>query len=328
MAAEIRVKGKTKAVPSIQVGDRTIIVMGKWIKVASIFEESLIEEEIVADPEIFITELRKGQPKADIFTFAQKLPDVEPKYRYHTEWDNAAAIPITSYEDWFRKRIGNDVRQNVRKSGKRGLVLNNVSFDDEFVRGIVDIYNETPIRQGRPFWHYGQDFDTVKKRTSHCVERSYFIGAYYRDELVGFIKLLRTGTVADIVLIVCKERHRDKKPTNALIAKAVELCVRERIDFLTYAQFFYQKKSFSSLAEFKRRNGFEPIRFPRYYVPLTQKGRLGIMLNLHHGIKGVVPESVLDILRNIRARFYRGGVTDSKLRPAFNDSGGATNARG
>jgi len=319
MPATIRVKGRTIAVPSIQIGDRVVIVTGKWLKVASVLDENLIEQETVADPELFILELKRSHPKVDLFTFAQKPTDLARKYRYHMEWDNVAAVPITSYEEWFGKRIGTDVRQNVRKSSKRGLTVRTVSLSDEFVRGIVDIYNETPVRQGRPFWHYGKDFDTVKRQTSHCVERSYFIGAYYEDQLVGFIKLLRTGSIADIVLILCKEQHHDKKPTNALIAKAVEVCVREKIALLTYAQFFYEKKSSSSLAEFKRRNGFEPILFPRYYVPLTKKGRFCVILNLHHGLKGVLPESVLDILRNIRARLLRGGVTESSLPPALND---------
>ena len=123
----------------------------------------------------------------------------------------------------------------------------------------------------------------------------------FEDELIGFIKLLRTGSVADLVLIVCKEEHRDKRPTNALIAKAVEVCEEHGIEYLTYAQFYYFKKNSSSLAEFKRRNGFEPILFPRYYVPLTMKGRLAIALNLQHGIRGILPERLLDFIRNMNA---------------------------
>ena len=72
--------------------------------------------------------------------------------------------------------------------------------------------------------------------------------------------------MAHIVLVVCKDEHRDKRPTNALIAKAVEVCVENDIGYLMYAQFTYYKKNTSSLAEFKRRNGFEEVRFPRYYV--------------------------------------------------------------
>ena len=36
------------------------------------------------------------------------------------------------------------------------------TFDDEFITGMTRIFNETPVRQGRRFWHYGKDFDTVR----------------------------------------------------------------------------------------------------------------------------------------------------------------------
>lgn len=304
MRAEIRVRGKAVSVPASQIDDRTIIALGKWLKEASVMDEDLIEGEAFANPEVAIATLKHAKFKADLLTFAQKVPHTTPRHSYYLEWDSAAVIPITSYEDWFAKRAATDVRQNVRKSSKRGVVVRRVPFDDILVKGIVDIYNESPIRQGKPFWHYGKDFATVKRETGHCLDRSIYIGAYHRDELIGFIKLLRTGPVADIVLIVSKQCHRDRKPTNALIGKAVEICVQEEISYLSYAKFTYGKKSSSSLAEFKRHNGFEEMLLPRYYVPLTQKGRVAIALKLHHGLQGVIPEAVLGVLRRLRANLY------------------------
>ena len=130
-----------------------------------------------------------------------------------------------------------DVKQNIKKAAKRGVVVRVAPFDDQFVRGIVDIYNESPIRQGRRFWHYGKDFATVKAETAHCLERSEFIGAYVGDEMIGFVKLLRVGVANDLVLIVSKQTHFDKRPTNALIAKAVEGCAERGVRYLTYAKF-------------------------------------------------------------------------------------------
>jgi hypothetical protein len=308
VVTEIRAAGKLLQVPSVRIGDRVIIVTGQWLKIASILDEALIAARTIEKPELLIAELTRSGQIADLFTFVEKITDPVPRHRYPLEWDNVAAIRITSYEDWFRKRAGNDVRQNIKKSAKRGLTVTAARFDDNLVKGIVDIYNETPIRQGRRFWHYGKDFERVKYQTAHAAERSWFIGAYYRQELVGFIKLLRTGNIADIVLIVCKQAHRDKKPANALIAKAVEICVENRIELLTYAQFFYEGKTSSSLLEFKKRNGFEPIRFPRYYAPLTGRGRLALKLNLHHGMKGVLPEFALNLVRAARSRLYNTGT--------------------
>jgi len=294
--------GKRIAVPSTRIFRQSVIVTGRWLQIARIQDEERIEGRCVENPKEFTQALSKSGLPADIFTFAQKIWESVPNYPYHFEQDNVAAIPITTYEDWFQKRIGNDVKQNVKKSGKRGLVVQCVPFNDGLVRDIMVVFNETPVRQGRLFWHYGKNFDTVKRETSDRLNRSIFIGAYFKNELVGFVKLLRTGCIADIVLFVCKEEHRDKKAANALIAKSVDVCVRDGIRFLTYAQFFYQKKSSSSLAEFKRRNGFEPIWFPRYYIALTARGSLGLKLNLHHGIKGILPERVVDALRAIRSR--------------------------
>ena len=58
-----------------------------------------------------------------------------------------------------------------------------------FVRGMTSIFNETPIRQGRPFLHYGKDFETVKREFSRFLFREEIFGAYVGEELVGFIML-------------------------------------------------------------------------------------------------------------------------------------------
>ena len=41
-----------------------------------------------------------------------------------------------------------------------------------FSRGISNVYNETPIRQGRKFWHYGKSFDQVKAANATYLDRS------------------------------------------------------------------------------------------------------------------------------------------------------------
>ena len=99
--AEIRVKGKTVKVPAVRIDDRTVIVTGRWLKVAAIDDEMCLEGDVVPAPERFLARLREAELVADILTFPQRLPETKPKYPYPYEWDNAAAIPITTYEDWF-----------------------------------------------------------------------------------------------------------------------------------------------------------------------------------------------------------------------------------
>ena len=112
----------------------------------------------------------------------------------------------------------------MRIAGKRGVLVKMVEFNDELARGIAEIYNETPIRQGRSFCHFGKDVETVKAENATYPERSQFIGAYCGNELIGFMKLVHIDEVASIMQFLSKNAHLDKKPMNALLAKAVELC--------------------------------------------------------------------------------------------------------
>jgi hypothetical protein len=252
---------------------------------------------------VFIEEMRKSSLRADIFSFAQKLPDVRPRHSYFIEWDNAAVVPITTYEDWLKNRVEYDVRKALKKAAKLGVVVKSAIFDDAFVGGIVSIYNDSPIRQGKAFWHYQKDFETVKHENSTYLERSEFIGAYYQEELIGFIKMVYVDRIAATLQVISKPSHYDKKSTNALLAKAIEICEQKGMTHLVYGNYIYTDAS-SSLTEFKRRSGFEKVLFPRYIVPITYKGKVAMRLGLHRGIKGVIPEKMRKVLRRVRTKFY------------------------
>ena len=300
---EIRMKGKAVSVPSAQIGGRTIITTGKWLKLAAAQDEELIEGETVSDPQSFVSQIKSSGLHADIFSFAQKLTDTTPKYKYHQEWDNLAVIPITNFSEWWEKRVEPSVRRAVRKATKLGLVVKPAEFDDEFVRGIVDINNETPIRQGRSFWHFQKSFDDVKQENSTYPGRNAFLGAYYKNELVGFIRLIYVGREASIIQVLSKIKHYDKRPTNALIAKAVEICEQRAFTYLTYCNYVYNDPD-SSLTEFKRRNGFEQVLVPRYYIPLTLKGEIALKMGVHHGLGRLIPKPLFKQLLRIRSSWY------------------------
>ncbi len=104
--------------------------------------------------------------------------------------------------------------------------------------------------------------------------------------------------------ILSMVQHRDKAPTNALIAQAVRSCADRHIPYLVYAKFPHGKKQPDSLADFKRYNGFQRIEVPRYYIPLTLAGRVAFALGLHHRLADRIPEPVLVQLRKIRSRWY------------------------
>ena len=299
---EITIKGKTLRVDSLRINDKQIVVTGKLIKIARIKEE-LYED--IEDPASLIQSLKSSKVRADIFTFWQRLPETHPKFDYYFEWDNFAAIPIKSYDHWLEKQIDRNSRRAVNRSKSSGVDVRKVSPSDEFTKGVVAIFNESPIRQGKKFWHYGKNFEEVKEEIIlRDSDSSEFIGAYCNGELIGFIKLIYTKAYANFAQILSTMKDRDKSPTNALLAKSVEICAEKKIPYLVYERFVYGRKGSDSLSEFKRRNGFEKIDVPRYYVPLNMKAKIALKLNLHHGLAGIIPEKLIIVLLDLRKKWY------------------------
>lgn len=309
-SAEIPWRGRTATVPAVQVDDKTIVVLGHWIKIACVHDEEWLEGR-VKEPDRLVKGFTEKGLKADIFTFSQRLPDVEPQFPYQFEWDNVAAIPIASFDDWWLNRLPQVSRKNVRRSAKRGVVVRAVTFDDQLVRGIMEIQNETRIRQGTPNVHHGKDFATVKREYSSFLDRCEFFGAYHKDELIGIIKLVQMGRLASILNILCMTKHYDKRPANALIAKVVEACCARHLSYVIYGRYVYGNKTDDPLTEFKHRNGFSKVAVPRYYIPLTIWGKIVIKLRLHRGAIGVLPAWLIKILISARSKLYR-----LLLRPA------------
>jgi hypothetical protein len=300
----IRIKGKDTVVPSTEIAGRTIISTGNILKVAQIFDEELVEGELIPDPLSFIADLRASPLKADVFTFAQRPPETTPKFKETFEWDNWAVSSTVSFQDWWGK-LPQESRKNVRRAVKRGVSVRSLPFDADLVRGIQGIYNETPVRQGKKFWHYGKDFATVKMENETYLERSEFIGAFYEKKLIGFIKIIFVDKIAMLIQILAKNEHHDKRPMNALLAHAMEICEHKKMNCLIYGKYVYGAKNDSSLMEFKRRNGFQQVTFPRYYIPLSIKGRTAIRLGLHRGPANLLPKSVNDLLLSCRAWIVR-----------------------
>lgn len=297
----ISIKGKTKAVKASVIEGKSIVVLGRFIKIACVKDE--ICDSGIVNPERIVGELR-AKKIADLFTFDQKIPETAPKFPYFHIWDNLAVLEVKDFNYWWNHQIGNDARRMVRKAEKAGVLVKIQSLTDDFVAGIKSIYDESRIRQGKPFWHYMKDFETVKRENSTYLDRSEFIGAYFQNELIAFNKLFYTHNRADQIQLIAKSKHRDKSPINALIAKAVEICADKGIAYLTYGKYQYHKRKADSLVEFKKRNGFKRIDFPRYYVPLSSKGRMAIFLKLYKHPLDFLPAFAADNLLALRAKAY------------------------
>ncbi len=287
----------------VEAGNHVIRTDGRLLRIGRLDAEKF---RFLDDPEPVLQDLRKSKSSIDVFTFLQRLPDVNPKFRYPMEWDNLAVLPVSTFDNWWNKQLGFKARNKAKQAEKRGVTLREVPFDDDLVRGIWEIYNECPIRQGKPFSHYGKDLETVRREAATYLDSSIFVGAYLDNKLIGFIKLLcdETRTQAGLLNIVSMISQRDKAPTNALVAEAVRSCAKRNIPYLVYSNFAYGKKQQDSLSDFKERNGFQRVDVARYYVPLTRLGAIGFSLGLHHKLSERLPESVLSKLREYRNAWY------------------------
>ena len=302
---EVSISGEWKQAPCVDAAGKTMVVLGNRVKVASVYEEDWLETEL-EDPETCLKELRQQSKtglRVDVVTFAQKLPKTAPRYRYPMEAESIAATRICSFKQWW-ETLPQETRKNVRRSQKRGVEIRLVKFGDELVSAIAAINNESAIRQGRRFPHYGKSLDQVRKDYSSFLNRSDMIGAYYGTELIGLLKLVYRGEIASVLQLLVKLTHQDKRPANALMAKAVELCAARGITHLTYGKFNYGNKGHSSLTEFKTRHGFQEVLVPRYYVPLTALGKLYTKLRLYRGLLGILPGRFIRVGLRAREEWY------------------------
>jgi hypothetical protein len=287
----------------LNVCGKNIRVEGRLIRVARLDGEKYTFPD---NPEAMLDGLRKCGMRIDLFTFLQRLPENSPKYAYHVERDNLAVLPVSSFEAWWTKQVDNKTRNMIRKAEKKGVGTREMAFGDAVVRGVWQINNECPIRQGKRFPHYGMSLERAREYAGTFLDRSIFIGAFLGDNMVGFIKLVtdESRTHACVVHILSMAQHKDKAPTNALIAQAVRSCAERGISYLVYENFAYGKKRKDSLSQFKESNGFQRFDVPRYYVPLTSIGWTAFHLGLHHNFLSCLPESIGAKLRELRKAWY------------------------
>jgi hypothetical protein len=304
-SVEFRIKGRWVSIPVLDVNGDKLLTRGKWLKIAWVRGEEMREKELEA-PERYLTALksRKNESiKADIFSFTQKLPATRPKYPYPMEWESVAAIPLVSYKQWWES-LPQETRKNVRRSQKRGVEIRIKEFGEDLIAGLRGVNDDAPMRQGMRNAYYGLTSEETRDRYSEFVGRCDFICAYSGEEMIGFLHLIYRGDVAAILNLTTKPSHFDKRPANALMAKAVEISEVRNISHVIYGLYNYGNKRDGSLKEFKLRNRFEEILVPRYFVPLTLWGRLCMRAKLHRGLIGILPPSIISAALRARTLWY------------------------
>ncbi len=230
---------------------------------------------------------------ADIFTFIERkwcCPIDKPNSMWAKTDDNIGLLEIKDYQTWWNT-ISKKTRNMVRKAEKEGVKVLVTERNDKFAEGIWKIYNETPIRQGRAFPHFGETLETVKGNM-YMEKDATFIGAYLKDELMGFIQILHGNRIAILSNILSMQQHWDKSVNNALLAKSVESCAEKGERWLMYGRI----GNHPSLDKFKENNGFTKFPLTRYYIPLTWKGKLAIKLGMQRELKDSLPDAIKNTL--------------------------------
>ena len=165
----------------IKICGTEICIDGRMLRIAYPHGDTF---RFVEDPVPLVNQLQACGVRVDLFTFAQGLASTKPRFSYPVEWDNAAVLPVTTFEHWWTHQLRSYPRNRARQAEKRGVVIRETPFDDAWVAGIREIYNECPIRQRRRFPHYGKDFETVRREEATFLDSSIFIGAYFEGKLI------------------------------------------------------------------------------------------------------------------------------------------------
>src|SRR5262245_12958495 len=115
------VKGVPVQIDCVDIAGQLFALSNGPLKVARLEDEWY---EDLDEPEKAIDVLRQGKDLGvDLFTFWQRVPDTEPKYHFHTELEEVAALKISSYDHWWNQQIKSRIRTTIRKAEKEGLVV-------------------------------------------------------------------------------------------------------------------------------------------------------------------------------------------------------------
>jgi hypothetical protein len=237
--------------------------------------------------EVFLGKLKDRN--IDVYRFIERswcCPIQNPNPSWIKTQDNIALLEIVSYTKWFED-IGKKTRNMVRKAEKSGILVQQVPPSPKLAEGIWKIYNETPIRQGRAFSHYGIAQATVEALVMSA-QSSVFIGAYLGEELLGFLQLEFGDNIVVVAQILSLQKHWDKALNNALLAKAVEVAAERQAKWMMYGRF----GNHPSLDTFKENNGFVKYQLNNYVVPLSRRGKIAVSLGLHKPVKDALPQSI------------------------------------
>ena len=79
---QISERGKQIKVPSLTVGDNSIVVTGKFLKVARFRSEDYVQGNWLGDLNQLVEQVKASTLGADVFSFAQRIPDTVAQFNF------------------------------------------------------------------------------------------------------------------------------------------------------------------------------------------------------------------------------------------------------
>ena len=134
------------------IDDKEISINGRFFRMAKLRHEWC---EFLDEPAALAEKLKQHRPAPDLFTFLQEAHVPRPAFPFYRETVGASLLTIKSFDDWW-ENLHFKARNKARKAQKTGVEIHEAELNDHFVRGVEKIYNESPLRQGRKFTHYGK----------------------------------------------------------------------------------------------------------------------------------------------------------------------------
>lgn len=284
------------------VEGKLIVVRGNFPRIASLRHEWC---DFLDDPPGAIADLKAKGLRADVFTYVDDLNSPNPDFGYANAPLGIAVLRLTNFDTWWNG-IGFKARNKIRKGQKSGVDVRIVQLDDAFATGVEAIYNESPIRQGRKFYHYGKRMDAIKEELSSFIDRSILLGAYLDGKLVGFTKLFQGDNVLRTVHIIATLQHREKCVMDIMMSKAVELCCQRGVANLHYGSW-----TDGGVGAFRTKHDFQRVDTVRYFIPLTPAGKIALALGLHVPLRARIPSDWADPLLRLR-----GQINELRFRQA------------
>src|SRR5688572_17040285 len=149
----------TRRPVELTVAGKAVLITGAVLKTARLKSENYVQLE---DSAAFIEELSKSGLRTDIFSLIGDVNDPVPTVSFYHENEQVAALPITTYDEWFSMRLHNKPRNMIRKAIKSGVEVRLEEFTDSLLEGVKGIYDESPVRQGKRNRHYKKDLGVLK----------------------------------------------------------------------------------------------------------------------------------------------------------------------